>query len=134
METWLQTVLAVFASVLACSGFWTYLQTRREQKIKKQEKEEEKNSAKSRMLLGLGHDRIIYLCLKYIERGWITKDEYEDLTEYLYKPYHDMGGNGTAERLMAEVKELPVKHITHLQHVQLRGSVRHGLLRKLLKL
>ena len=110
MAPWITTVLAVFTSVMASSGLWAYLLGRREQKIKQREKEEEKVSAKNRMLLGLGHDRIVWLCLKYIDRGWITKDEFEDLNEYLYKPYREMGGNGTAERLMAEVRELPVRN------------------------
>ena len=60
--------------------------------------------------MGLGHDRIVYLGLKYIERGYIiTVDEYENLYEYLYKPYEKMGGNGSAARIMEEVKKLPSK-------------------------
>ena len=72
------------------------------------------------MILGLVHDRIIYLCQKYISRGWITKDEYEDLHDYLYVPYKDMGGNGTAEKLMKEVDRLPVRNLTYMQRI--RGS------------
>ena len=98
MEPWLQTVITVFASILASSGFWTWIMARNNKK-----------SANTRMLMGLGHDRIIYLCMKYIERGWISKDEYEDLVTYLYKPYIELGGNGTAKRLMEEVQKLPVQ-------------------------
>ena len=61
------------------------------------------------MLVGLGHDRIVYLGLKYIERGWITHEEYENLNEYLYVPYSKMGGNGSAERVMENVRKLPFK-------------------------
>jgi len=61
------------------------------------------------MILGLGHDRIVSLCNEYIERGWISSDEYENLYKYLYKPYEEMGGNGSAKRLMAIVNNLPVK-------------------------
>lgn len=39
------------------------------------------------MLKGLGHDRICYLGECYIQRGYITKDEYENLHDYLYLPY-----------------------------------------------
>ena len=52
------------------------------------------------MLIGLAHDRIIYLGMSYIERGWITQDEYENLHDYLYKPYEEMGGNGSAKKVM----------------------------------
>lgn len=64
------------------------------------------------MLIGLAHDRIIYLGLKYIERGWITKDEYENLIDYLYVPYDKLGGNGSAQRIINEVKKLPIKVIS----------------------
>ena len=61
------------------------------------------------MLIGLGHDRIVYLGMKYIERGYITNDEYENLYEYLFKPYEKMGGNGSAKRIMDEVGRLPIR-------------------------
>jgi hypothetical protein len=61
------------------------------------------------MLIGLGHDRIMFLGMKYIERGFITQDEYENLYDYLYKPYKKLGGNGSAERVMKEVDKLPIK-------------------------
>lgn len=61
------------------------------------------------MLVGLAHDRIIFLGMQYIERGWITQDEYENLHEYLYKPYEQMGGNGSAKRIMTEVDTLPIR-------------------------
>ena len=60
------------------------------------------------MLLGLGHDKIMYLGMKYVERGYITRSEYENLVEYLYKPYKKMGGNGVAERLIREVDKLEI--------------------------
>lgn len=61
------------------------------------------------MLLGLAHDRIMSLCMTYIERKYITSDEYENLYEYLYKPYEKLGGNGSAKRVMNEVNKLPIR-------------------------
>lgn len=95
--TWYELALTILGSFLASSGFWAFIQNRQERK-----------SARTRMLLGLGHDRIISLCEKYIERGWITYSEFENLDKYLFKPYVDMGGNGTAKRMMAIVSNLPV--------------------------
>lgn len=60
------------------------------------------------MLVGLAHDRILYLGMSYVQRGYITKDEYENLYDYLYKPYLKMGGNGYAKRVMGEVDKLPL--------------------------
>lgn len=107
MEQWLQIAITVVGSVLACNGFWAWMQSRRD-----------KSDAKTKMILGLGHDRIITLAMKYIERGWITQDEYEDLNKYLYIPYVRMGGNGTAERLMIEVKKLPIHYVSYAQQAR----------------
>ena len=99
MAEWLKMALTIVASVLASSGFWAYLQHKSESK-----------DVRSQMLIGLAHDRITHLGLNYIERGWITKDEYENLHDYLYVPYHKMGGNGSAERIMKEVASLPLRN------------------------
>lgn len=98
MEPRFQILLTIFSSVLASSGLWAYITKRLDKK-----------DVKSEMLLGLGHDRIMYLGMSYIERGYITSDEYENLYEYLYKPYEKMGGNGSAERVMNEVNKLPIR-------------------------
>lgn len=97
MEPWFQILITVVSSVLASSGLWAYITKRLEKK-----------DVKTEMLIGLGHDRIMYLGMSYVERGFITSDEYENLYEYLYKPYENMGGNGSARRIMNEVNKLPI--------------------------
>jgi hypothetical protein len=91
-------ILTIIGTVIASSGFWAYIMKRLEKK-----------DVKTRMLIGLGHDRIIYLGMVYVERGSITQDEFENLYEYLYKPYVEMGGNGSAKRIMEEVQKLPIR-------------------------
>lgn len=98
MEHFFELAMTIFVSVMASSGFWAFLQARREKK-----------DAKTKMILGLGYDRIVTLCGIYIDRGYITQSEYEDLYKYLYKPYKEMGGDGSAERAFEEVKKLPTK-------------------------
>lgn len=66
------------------------------------------------MLIGLAHDRVINLGMTYIERGWVTCDEYENLDRYLYKPYSDLGGNGSAAKIMKEVGKLPIHNANML--------------------
>ena len=112
MQPWIQMVITVVCAVLASSGFWAWMTNRRDKK-----------DAKTKMLLGLGHDRIISLSMRYIERGWITQDEYEDLNKYLYLPYREMGGNGTAERLMIEVRKLPIHHISYSQQAKQNSGI-----------
>lgn len=77
--------------------FWAYIQKR-----------SEKKDVKTQMLVGLAHDRILFQGMSYVERGYITCDEYENLYEYLYRPYEKMGGNGSAKRVMQEVNKLPI--------------------------
>lgn len=102
MEFWATLIFgfigSVIASILASTGLWSLIQ-----------KKLDKKDAKSKMLRGLGHDRIMDLGMKYIQRGYITPDEYENLVDYLYGPYEALHGNGSAARIINEVKRLPVK-------------------------
>lgn len=61
------------------------------------------------MIMGLGHIHIMDLGMRYVNRGYITHEEYKDFRKYLYEPYRDMGGNGSAERMMREIDKLPIK-------------------------
>lgn len=102
MEPWLQIVVTIVCAVIASSGFWAFIQRKNENK-----------DVKSQMLIGLAHDRIIFLGMRYIERGWISQDEYENLHDYLYKPYEKLGGNGSAQKVMIEVNKLPIHTSTY---------------------
>lgn len=121
MDTW-TIILSIFGAVLGSNGLWAYLQYRREKKEEERRKKEAEESAETKMLLGLGHDRIVFLCMQYIERGWISSDEHEDLMKYLYEPYIKLKGNGTAERLVKEVNKLPIHNMTYAQ--QARNNAR----------
>lgn len=98
METW-QVIVAIITAVLASSGFWAFVMKRMDKK-----------SSETKLLLGLACDRIVHLGMTYIDRGWITKDEYETLHDYLWLPYQECGGNGTAARVMAAVDRLAIKN------------------------
>lgn len=100
MQGWEQMLITIIGSVIASSGFWAYMQSRAEKK-----------DIKTVLLIGLAHDRVMYLGLRYIEQGYITSDEYENLYKYLYRPYEQMGGNGSAKRIMTEVNKLPIRNI-----------------------
>lgn len=98
MPHWLEIFVTIFVSVMSSSGFWAWYQSRNERK-----------DAKTQMLIGLGHDRIINKGIEILERGkWITEDEYDNLINYLYKPYQSLGGNGSAERIVNELKSLKI--------------------------
>lgn len=97
-----ELIIGLIASVFASTGMWSLISWAIQRRSQKKDN-------LTKLILGLGHDRIIHLCIKYIKRGYITKDEYEDLMKYLYEPYTGLGGNGTAEKLVGEVKKLPIK-------------------------
>lgn len=66
MNLW-QSILTIVISIIGSSGLWAFIQAK-----------QDKKDAKTRMLVGLAHDRILYLGESYINRGWITMDEYEN--------------------------------------------------------
>lgn len=96
-----QFISTIVVAIFASTGLWTLLNnlitSRREKK-----------SEATKLLLGLGHDRIYELSLSYIKRGSISSDEYDNLVRYLYEPYMKAGGERTAERVIEEVKKLPI--------------------------
>ena len=97
MEFWIQIIASIVVSAIASSGLWAYVQ-----------KKMDKKDAKTQLLVGIAHDRIIWLGMAYIDRGYITQDEYENLIRYLYEPYAALGGNGSAKRIVNEVNKLPI--------------------------
>jgi len=100
-----QTITTIVVSVFASTGFWAFVTAMMQRKDKKSDKV----SAEGKMLRGLAHDRICYLGEYYIKQGWVSKDDYENLHDYLFLPYEELGGNGTAKRIMQEVEKLPLK-------------------------
>lgn len=90
--------MPIVLAMLASNGLWALVSKRAD-----------KNNAERKMLVGLAHDRIIHLGMVYVTREYITQDEYENLNDYLYQPYEKMGGNGSAKRVMEEVRKLPIK-------------------------
>ncbi len=98
MEAWENIGVPLIVALLTSSGLWALVSKRAD-----------KNNAERKMLVGLAHDRIIHLGMAYIERGYVTQDEYENLQVYLYEPYEKMGGNGSARRVMEEVRKLPIR-------------------------
>ena len=111
----IQAIVSVLTAVLASGGLWSFLSKKQEirfeeleRKRKEEAEAEEKNDVKTKLLVGLAHDRLIYLTNKYLEEGWISSENYENLT-YMYEPYIQGGGNGTVKRNMEKVEKLPFK-------------------------
>lgn len=86
-------IVTAILSALTSSGFMSLIIYLIQRRDRKKDQEERNSSAQSRMLIGLGHDRIVSLTDRYVKRGSITLKEKRNL-EFLYRPYADMGGNG----------------------------------------
>lgn len=108
----LELIITVVVAVLGSNGLWAWIQNRGTAK-----------SARDRMLLGIGHAEIFRLCEKYIHRGGITKEELEDLEKYLFKPYHDLGGNGTAETIVGKCRDLRIITAAEAERLDNGGPV-----------
>ena len=93
----LEPLIIFISALVASSGFWLYVMKKTEGK-----------DLVRRLVLGLAHDRLMFLSMLYIDKGRISKDEYENLCMFLYEPYKELLGNGTISRLMTEVDKLPI--------------------------
>lgn len=91
-----QIILTIITSLLASSGLWAFLSSHFE-----------RNTAEKELIIGIGHIELVFFGMQYIERGWITRDEYESMLE-LYKPYAKLGGNGSGTKIMHDLEKLPM--------------------------
>lgn len=113
-QVYVDMLITAVASFLAASGgFWVYLRRRVSAK-----------DATTRLLMGLAHDKILTYGMQYIRAGSITRDQYEDLRVYLYDPYVELGGNGTAERIMHLVDRLPFDETSPIIEVARSTTIR----------
>ena len=107
MEPGLQTIITAVITALTSSGFVSLILYFLQRRDRQKEKEESIESAQAKMLLGLGHDRILSITDRLVKRGAITLKEKRNL-EYLWKPYSSLHGNGDCEIGYKACQQLPV--------------------------
>lgn len=83
-------------ALLGSSGIWMWVKTKTD-----------RNSSEDQLLLTVARSQLVDLGRKYLKRGYITMDEYEEYEDQ-YKLYSDLGGNGLARRIFEQVDELPM--------------------------
>lgn len=86
----------VVTTLLGSSGIWMWAKTR-----------SDRNNSEDQLLLEVAKNQLTVLGRSYLERGYITMDEYEEY-EAEYKLYAALGGNGLAKRVFKQVDELPM--------------------------
>ena len=121
MET-LVLVLGAIAALASAFSVGQLIIDRRNRKEKKDEvmqmvkdhdaelkAQQKKIDLIERMVLGSLYDRAKHVGEAYIKRGHISMQEYSDWIKYLYQPYKDAGGDGTIDKIAAEINELPIE-------------------------
>lgn len=79
--------------------------------LSKNEKKKDDKSAIMKASRLLMKDRLRFLCVHYIQQGWIYEDELEDLVN-MHNCYHnDLNGNGFLDRQMTRVNNLEVRGV-----------------------
>lgn len=94
----MEWVVAIAVAIFGSSGLWAYLASR-----------QKKSDANEMLLKGLAHSALVTQGRYYAKRGWITPEEYSDYYNMLYLPYKQLGGNGSAERIVNAVDSLPLQ-------------------------
>ena len=107
MEPELQTIITAVITALTSSGFVSLILYFLQRRDRQKEKEESIESAQAKMLLGLGHDRILSITDRLVKRGAITLKEKRNL-EYLWKPYNSLHGNGDCKIGYEACQQIPV--------------------------
>lgn len=83
-------------ALLGGSGIWAWATAKADH-----------NNNAARLLLSVSRNQLITLGRSYIERGYVTMDEYEEY-EAEYQIYSALGGNGLARRVFEQVDSLPM--------------------------
>ena len=98
---------AIIVAVIGSGVLNTLLSYIMSQHEKKKDSESGIKEA-SRLLM---KDRLRFLCVHYIQQGWIYEDELEDLT-VMHSCYHnDLNGNGFLDKQMARVNQLEIRGV-----------------------
>lgn len=86
----------LITTVLSGPGIWAWAKTRTQ-----------RNDDEDKLLLQVAKSQLVSQGREYLNRGYITMDEYEEY-ESEYKVYSDLGGNGLARRIFEQVDDLPM--------------------------
>ena len=72
------------------------------------EKVQDKNTRNFNLIINSYKFRLIQLCKSHLRDGYITEEDFEQITE-MYKLYHGLGGNGQAQEYYDKVLELEIR-------------------------
>ena len=71
-------------------------------------KAESKENRDLELIIASYRFRLVQLCKLYIKKGYMTQDEYDQLTEF-FKLYSSLGGNGQAKEYYDKTVKLEIR-------------------------
>lgn len=71
-------------------------------------KAESKENRDLELIIASYRFRLVQLCKLYIKKGYMTQDEYDQLTEF-FKLYSSLGGNGQAKEYYEKTVKLEIR-------------------------
>lgn len=86
----------LWSTLLGAPGLWAFMKSKTNH-----------NNNAIKLILSVSRNQLVALGREYIERGYVTMDEYEEY-ESEYQIYSSLGGNGLARRIFEQVDELPM--------------------------
>ena len=99
IKYWLNALFGVATGALG----WAVKRMRKRQKA-----QEAEQAAIKQGMLALLHDRIYSAYAECQKKGYASVEDLRNL-DYLYQPYHRLGGNGTGTELFERVKKMPTE-------------------------
>lgn len=118
-------ILILVGAVIACGGFWTFIQflisrydgrkkamDELRSAVKKLQESMDANNhdmqLQSEALMAIAQDRIVYLGEEFLRQGWISISDHASLVR-MANSYKALGGNSIVKDIMDEVDKLPRK-------------------------
>lgn len=69
---------------------------------------EDKEQSYFNLIISSYRYRLVQLCKTFLKQGYITSEQYDQLTEF-YKVYSGLGGNGQAKEFYEKACKLPIR-------------------------
>jgi hypothetical protein len=109
LKYWVEALMGlIYAGLMV---FWKRLSSKvkknKEDQEKKQKDLEDKVDAATLASRALLHRIIIEECTKIMDQGYCTIEEFEEIEKEYYEPYKALNGNGSAERAIKQIQNLP---------------------------
>ncbi len=103
-----QVILTLVVAILGSSALATIVQVLINRHYAKKDKEDDRLDKLEYAVGALSHDSFFKDCRRLLAKDTITEEELDN-HNYLYKAYHELGLNGTGDRMHSLILEKPIE-------------------------